>query len=60
MKNRAFIRTIAAFTFVAQSKRTAQPSKDAAAAYPSRPIRLIVPVRRAAASDGMARILGQN
>lgn len=37
----------------------AQPSKaDGAASYPSRSIRLVVPVPPGGSSDGMARVLG--
>lgn len=35
------------------------PKPDSAAGYPSRPVRMIVPVAPGGSSDGMARILGQ-
>ncbi len=35
------------------------PKQDSAAGYPSRPVRMIVPVAPGGSSDGMARILGQ-
>ena len=37
----------------------AQPARQDAASYPSRPIRLIVPIPPGGSSDGMARILSQ-
>ena len=45
--------------FVASGHTWAQPSRQDAASYPSRPIRLIVPIPPGGSSDGMARILGQ-
>ena len=52
---------MAALSFVGANGNTwAQPAKaDAAAGYPHRPIRLVVPVPPGGSSDGMARILGQ-
>jgi tripartite-type tricarboxylate transporter receptor subunit TctC len=61
MIHRNVTRTIVALALVtaidlvfAQSTKT-----DSAAAYPSRPLRLIVPIAPGGSSDGMARILGQ-
>ena len=36
----------------------AQSAKDPAASYPSRPIRLVVPVPPGGSSDGVARVVG--
>src|SRR5258708_38804772 len=51
----------AAFFLVATSGAAwAQPAGgNAAATYPSRPIRLVVPVPPGGSSDGVARIVGQ-
>ena len=61
MAYRYLARVIAAFTLIAANGNTgAQPGRqDAAAGYPGRPIRMIVPVPPGGSSDGMARILGQ-
>ncbi|HZN23437.1 MAG TPA: tripartite tricarboxylate transporter substrate-binding protein, partial [Burkholderiales bacterium] len=50
----------AATFFVGSAAALAQGStQGVAAAYPNRPIRLIVPVPPGGSSDGMARVLGQ-
>jgi len=61
MTNDDIIRTIAALTLLASAATAhSQPARqDAAASYPNRPIRLIVPIAPGGSSDGMARILGQ-
>ena len=61
MAYRHVVSAIAALAFIAANGNGgAQPGKpDAAAGYPARPIRMIVPVPPGGSSDGMARILGQ-
>ena len=61
MAYRYLVGAIATLTLVVANGNTgAQPGRqDVAAAYPGRPIRMIVPVPPGGSSDGMARILGQ-
>ena len=60
MTYRELIGSMTALSFIAANGYTwAQPSRQDAASYPSRPIRLIVPIPPGGSSDGMARILGQ-
>ena len=61
MANRYVVGAIAGLALiVANGNSGAQTAKlDAAAGYPGRPIRMIVPVPPGGSSDGMARILGQ-
>src|SRR3954471_22770794 len=59
MTNRTAFSTIVALCLTGvAADALAQSAKDAAS-YPSRPIRLIVPIAPGGSSDGMARILGQ-
>src|SRR4030095_9390238 len=51
---------LTAALFVLTAGASAQPAKnDAAAAFPNRPIRLVVPVPPGGSSDGVARIVAQ-
>ncbi len=50
----------ALFLIAASGAAIAQPARnDSAASYPSRPIRLVVPVPPGGSSDGVARVVGQ-
>src|SRR3954471_22336062 len=59
MTNRTAFSTIVALCLTGVAADALAQSAKVAAAYPSRPIRLIVPIAPGGSSDGMARILGQ-
>lgn len=60
MTRKITVHAAAALAFLtAMSTEAAQLPPQGAAAYPARPIRLVVPVPPGGSSDGMARILGQ-
>ena len=61
MTYRDLVGALAALALIAANGNSDAQSvkQDAAAAYPGRPIRMIVPVPPGGSSDGMARILGQ-